>query len=258
MIVKEFVKSVLKFSGIAITQNQKYDRDTEKIIKLVCRNDSNCIDIGCHKGEMMDIFIENAPLGTHFGFEPIPAFATELSQKYQNTKIPKYQNTKIKIFNLALSDKKGTAEFNYVVSNPAYSGLKKRKYDRKNEIDQTISVKIDLLDDQIGNNVKIDIIKIDVEGAEYGVLNGANKIIKNFLPVILFEHGLGASDVYGTTPTIIYQFMEKHNYNLSTLKRWLDNKESLKLQEFENHYYQLGEFFFIAYPTNKKRSYFSS
>ncbi|MEZ4983026.1 MAG: FkbM family methyltransferase [Saprospiraceae bacterium] len=65
--------------------------------------------------------------------------------------------------------------FNYVVSNPAYSGLQKRRYDRPNEIDEKIEVETDLLDNVLAEDTRIDFMKIDVEGGEFFVLKGAQK-----------------------------------------------------------------------------------
>ncbi len=119
-LLKQWIKKI----PIAFTQNQRYDRQTFKVIKSVCRQDSNCIDIGCHKGEVMDIFLKYAPSGKHYGFEPIPNLFDFLLEKYEATSV--------KVYDYALSNHSGMTSFNYVVSNPSYSGLKKRKYDKEN------------------------------------------------------------------------------------------------------------------------------
>ena len=96
------------------------------------------------------------------------------------------------------------AVFKFVESNPGYSGLKERKYDRPNEIVKDIVVKTDLLDEIIPSGEKIDFIKIDVEGAELQVLKGGMELIRRNKPVIIFEHGLGAADCYNTKPVDIF------------------------------------------------------
>ena len=53
----------------------------------------------------------------------------------------------------------------------------------------------------------IHFMKIDVEGAELQVLRGAIQTILKYKPVIVFEHGLGAADHYGTKPEDIYDFL---------------------------------------------------
>ncbi|NJN34834.1 MAG: FkbM family methyltransferase [Saprospiraceae bacterium] len=110
------------------------------------------------------------------------------------------------IVNIAASNKIGVSDFNYVTSNPSYSGLLKRDYDKPNEIDTTISVKTELLDNIIPADISIDLIKIDVEGAELLVLEGAYKLIKKYKPIVIFECGIGASNYYGTTPSKLFDF----------------------------------------------------
>ena len=234
-----FIKKVIKTIPIAFTQNQKYDKQTKLIIKKVCNQQSNCIDVGCHKGEVLDIFIKYAPSGYHYGFEPIPDMFKKLQMKYKGSKS--------KIFDVALCNSIGETAFNYAISNPAYSGLIKRKYDNKDEIDQQIIVETNLLDNLIPPNVKIDIIKIDVEGGELLVLEGAINIIKKYKPVIIFEHGLGASEFYNSTPEKIFRLLSDCGMKISTMNNWLTNKPYFTLNEFKYQFDNKINYYFIAY-----------
>ena len=152
--MKEILKKLIKSLPIAFTRNQRYDKLTKKIIKTICKADSNCVDVGCHKGEVLDIMRKYAPEGKHFGFEPIPDLYIDL--------VEKYSGSTVKIYDFALSNNYGTATFNYVVTNPSYSGLIKRKYDNPHEEDTSIVVKTEKMDTVIPLNTKVDLIKIDV------------------------------------------------------------------------------------------------
>ena len=57
---------------------------TETIMRRVIQHNSNCIDIGCHKGEILDVMLELAPEGKHTAFEPIPVFYNALIEKYKS------------------------------------------------------------------------------------------------------------------------------------------------------------------------------
>jgi len=238
--MKTLLKKIIKLIPIAFTKNQKYDRDTKKIIKKICTADSNCIDVGCHKGEILDWFIKFAPRGRHIGFEPIPEFYLALNGKYKN---------KATIYPIALSKIKGKTSFNYVKSNPAYSGIKKRQYVSHSEIIEEIQVEMDTLDNIIADN--IDLIKINVEGGELNVLLGATNTIKKYQPVIIFEHGLGASEFYNTSPLDIYTFFASHNYRITTLQNWLSNDMYFSKQEFEDQFYKKLNYYFVAYSIPK-------
>jgi FkbM family methyltransferase len=239
--MKQTLKKIIKKIPIAFTQNQRYDKQSKQVISKICDSNSNCIDIGAHKGEVLDIMLKHAPQGTHYAFEPIPAMFEALKRKYAN-------NTRCKIFDYALSNSTGTATFNYVVSNPSYSGLIKRKYDRPNEKDTQIEVRTELLDNILPEGYAPQLIKIDVEGGELLVLEGAVKTITDHKPTIIFEHGLGASDFYGSTPEKLFALLVSCGLRISTMQRWLANRPCFTEKEFKEHYYKSKDYYFIAYP----------
>ncbi len=236
------LKRLIKKLPIVFTKNQQYDTETRQIIQKVCKVNSNTIDVGTHEGAILDLLIQQSPDGFHFGFEPIPDLQKRLKAKYANSK-------QIKLFELALTDTSGETAFNYVLSNPSYSGIKKRKYDRKNETDTTITVKTNTLDAVIlPLNQTIDFIKIDVEGGEMAVLKGAEELIKRDQPVIVFECGIGGTDIYNTTPAHLFNYFVKLGYGISLMKDFLQVKTPLTQQAFEEQYYQKLNYYFVAYP----------
>jgi FkbM family methyltransferase len=238
-MIKEFARKVLNVLHLDLTKNLKYDRLTKKLMSHNLKSGSNCIDVGCHKGEMLDLMLRYAPQGKHFAFEPIP-------EMYENLKI-KY-NGQAEILPYALSDKEGKTTFNYVKNAPAYSGIKKRKYDIENPEITEIEVKLAKLDDIIPQDIPIDFIKIDVEGAEYGVLKGGEKIISKYKPIVVFEFGLGASDYYGTKPEDIYNLLVRdYGLKISNLKDFINNKKPLTLDEFSDTYFNAKEYYFVAH-----------
>lgn len=239
--MKQLLKNIIKTIPIDFTKNQQYDSQAKKVIAEVCSKDSCCIDIGAHKGEVLDAMLKYAPQGKHHVFEPIPALYEGLIRKYA-------ANRNCLVHSYALSNTKGTTTFNYVISNPSYSGLIKRKYDKPNEQDTTIEVETELLDNILPAGYKPDLIKIDVKGGELQVLEGAIQTLKKHQPVVIFEHGLGASDFYGSTPEKLYELFASCKMRISTMQRWLNNRPCLSKEEFAAHYYQKKDYYFIAYP----------
>lgn len=233
------IKSLIKKLPIAFTKNQQYDAQTVKILKKICKPSSNCIDVGCHKGEMLDLILKYAPQGQHYCFEPLPDLFQGLIEK-------KYPSN-CHFFEVALSRETGSTSFNYVISNPSYSGILRRRYDRPSEEDTTITVKTEQLDDIIAPNTQIDFIKIDVEGAEMLVLEGAKKTIQRCKPIVVFEHGLGASDVYGTTPRQIFTFFEECGLKISLMRDWLNSSPPLSIKAFEEEFNNSKNYYFIAH-----------
>ena len=234
-MIKAFKKFVKKLP-IDFIKERKYDSLIKKIMRIVLEKDSSFIDVGCYKGDFLIEANKFAPSGSHVGFEPIPYF---------------YNNV-IKIFGgvndirqLALSNERGETTFNYVKSNPVYSGIKKRNYPGKESIEE-LNIKVDTLDNQLFESSRVDLIKIDVEGAELNVLRGGFNTITKFNPVIVFEYELGASDAYDSTPLELWDFFDKVKYNIYTLKNFVDSPLPLSFSEFTEIYNSKKEYYFVA------------
>ncbi len=236
--MKRILKRILQYSPVALTKNQHYDRLTQKVIRAVCRPESNCIDVGCHKGEILDLMQAAAPQGHHWGFEPIPVLYTALVEKYRDMNCT--------ISPIALSNAAGEAQFNYVTTNPSYSGLLRREYDRPHEEDTSITVQTAKLDDVLPVDTRVDLIKIDVEGAEMLVLGGARETIARTKPVIIFEHGIGASDIYGTGPEEVFSFFQSLGYGIYLLEHFLGKKPAFTIEQFAAQYHSQKNFYFVA------------
>jgi FkbM family methyltransferase len=237
MKLKQIFRRTLNYLHLDVTKNLEYDRLTHQIIRQCLKEESNCIDVGCHKGEILDAILEFAPNGKHHAFEPIPSFYQDLRDKYSE---------KAKIYPYALSDESGTALFNYVKNAPAYSGLQKRDYAVSTPEIEKIQVDVQRLDDLIPDDSKIDFLKIDVEGAEFGVIKGAKRLLTQDRPLILFECGLGASNHYGTQPQDIFDFLSEIGYQLFLLKDFVQNKTGLSREDFISIYEGNKEYYFVA------------
>jgi FkbM family methyltransferase len=240
-LIKKAIKYIMFVLHIDATQNQKYDRQTLEIMRRVIKNNSNCIDVGCHKGEMLDTILELAPNGQHYAFEPIPYLFETLTDKYANKPVLVSQ--------VALSEEKGKASFNIVKNAPAYSGFRQRQYDVSVPEIEEVTVTTDALDNIIPANINIDFVKIDVEGAEFGVLKGSVNTLKRCKPTMVFEFGMGASDYYETKPEMVYYLIAKDcGLKINTLKDWLNNSTELTFERFCEIYDNNLEYYFIAYP----------
>jgi FkbM family methyltransferase len=238
---KYLVKQSLWTLHIDLTRNMQYDRYAYRLLKSVIQPNSNCIDIGCHKGEILDWMIRFAPRGIHHAVEPIPYLFKALKEKYTQSNIHLHA--------LALSDKAGKLNFNVVKNAPAYSGIRQRKYAIQNPDVEIIEVEVKRLDDLIPVNQAVRLIKIDVEGAELDVLKGATRILKECRPYVMFEFGLGSAEFYNATPEAMFELMLENNMHLYSLKDWFTQRKNLSKGEFVNHFNKNSEYYFLAVPT---------
>lgn len=216
----------------------KYDFQTIDLIKKILPANANCIDIGAHKGDILKQIIKQCPKGKHFAIEPIPWLYNDLQ---------KFWGNKATVLNIALSNQKGEAEFNVFRDRPAVSGLKQREFAGENYKVEKIKVKLQMLDHVIPEDLPIHLIKIDVEGAELQVLEGATTILKKHKPVVIFEFGLGGSDLYDTTPEKMYDHLHSCGLSLSILEYYLQEKPPFSRDEFIGQYEKGYNYFFVAY-----------
>lgn len=158
--------------------------------------DASCVDIGASRGDVLAEFVRLSPLGRHVAFEPIPAAHAALAQRFPG----------VDVRCTALADASGTANFQHVVSRPAYSGLRTRDYPGNEQV-ETIEVQVARLDDALPDGFAPTLIKVNVEGAELGVLRGGIDTLRRHRPIIVFEHGRGAREHYGTTADDVYTLL---------------------------------------------------
>src|SRR5687767_83443 len=158
-------------------RTQRDEANINHLLRDTSKAGSNCVHIGAHQGVFLKRIIALSPEGRHFAFEPLPAMASALKVNFPT----------VDVFHCALGNRIGRVAFCHVLHLPAWSGLKTQPYPVKGKV-ETIEVDIKRLDDVLPPAVHIDFIKIDVEGAELEVLEGAKATIKQYRPSILFEH----------------------------------------------------------------------
>ncbi len=223
-------------------RSANYDRQTVEVMFRVLRRNSNCIDVGAHVGNILQHMIDISPRGRHYAFEPLPHLSQELTESFPQ----------VIVHQAAVSDRSGESEFLFVENDPAYSGLRRRIYDRPDPKVTTIRVRVVTLDEIIPPNEKIAFIKIDIEGGEFHAIEGGIETIRRGKPVIVFEAGSKSTGQYGVKPDDLYRVVtETLGYELSTMQRWLNRKAAYTREEFERNWNQGPEYYFIAIPKRK-------
>jgi len=162
------------------------------------RDDSNAIDVGANQGDTLEMILAVAPNGRHIAYEPIPGLAQQLATSYPQ----------VDVRNAACSDEAGSAAFTHVLNAPAMSGLRQRADlpAHAAQVEQ-ITVQLDKLDDALPEDYVPSLVKIDVEGAELLVLRGAAETLARHRPFVIFEHGIGGADLYGSKPGEVFDLL---------------------------------------------------
>jgi FkbM family methyltransferase len=238
--IKNLVRTLLRLLHLDLTRNLEYDRLTLQILHQHVSDGINCIDVGCHKGEILEEMLRLSPSGRHFAFEPIPPMFDELKRKF---------GQRCTILPYALSDTEGTTTFNFVRNAPAYSGINRRKYAVAEPDIEEIQVELKRLDDTIPADTRIGLIKIDVEGAEMGVLRGAKALLNRDRPLVIFECGLGASEFYGTKPEDVFDFLASDvKMGIHTLRDLIAKRSPMTRERFVEAFNTNSDYYFVAKP----------
>jgi hypothetical protein len=143
----------------------------------------------------------------------------------------------------ALSNFEGSSSFLHVRNMPAYSGFRIRSYPTKPDI-ETVTVHTERLDHSLPAEYVPTLIKVDVEGAELLVLEGAIETLRRYQPTVIFEHGKGSAEFYGTTPSAIFHVLSDE----AGLRIFnLDGGGPYNLNEFEETYNRNDYWNFVAH-----------
>lgn len=229
--------------GSSIGKAEIYNYQTQLVIRRVVADGSFCVDIGCHRGYVLDMLLAQAPAGRFLAVEPLPDMFGHLQDRYGH-------RSNVRLVNAALSETAGTVEFCHVVSSPEYSGLRARSlYNGGSEEETTITVQTHRLDTLVDPTETVRFIKVDVEGAELQVFAGGEETIRRSRPFIVFEHGLGAADHFGTKPAQIFDLLhDRFGLQLSLMEDWLAGRAPLSREKFCAHFDQGLDFYYLAHP----------
>jgi FkbM family methyltransferase len=232
----EYVENAIVDLLTAEEKNHRYDLQTAAIIRRVMHDGDLAVDVGAHTGEILRGFVTASPGVRHVAVEPIPELAAGLRDDFPS----------VDVHEVALvAEPAGPVSFHHVTSNPAYSGILRRRYDRSDEDVSLIEVPTARLDDLVGDRA-VRMIKIDVEGAELGVLAGATRTLARDKPVVVFEHGLGGSDFYGTTPEAVFELFSDHAMGVYLLASWLELGPPLSSGQFADQFNEGRNYYFVA------------
>jgi FkbM family methyltransferase len=221
-----------------VAQRDRTDvENMRRLLAFVLAPDDCCIDVGAHRGTVLAEMLRVAPAGHHLAFEPIPELAELLRREHPQ----------VEVRCAALSDHAGQSEFAHVRGTAeGWSGLRFRPLPTGEPADVAqITVPLEVLDEVLGPGLRPRVIKIDVEGAEEQVLRGALETLRRHRPVIIFEHGSGSAEAFGTTPGDIHALLgEELDYRIFDL----DGNGPYALEEFKRTFYSGERVNFVAHP----------
>jgi FkbM family methyltransferase len=176
-------------------------------LKLINKG-NNVLDIGANIGYFSLIASRIVgSIGTVYAFEPTPSTIQKLQKNIQLNNC-----SNIKVYQKAVSESNGKAIFKIPSDTIKNSGRASFRDIEENYT--SVEVETIHLDSILSELEPIQLIKIDIEGAEAMALMGMVQLIERDLPVFIME----LSDFYlkqlGSSATFILDFFRERNYRV--------------------------------------------
>jgi FkbM family methyltransferase len=212
-------------------RNRRDDELVRLLAAGVLSSDSNCVDVGANEGQLLRTFTSLAPAGQHIAYEPVPTLAAELQRRFPQ----------VEVRAAAVSDRAGQTDFVVNTRMPSRSSL--RPVGARGGETRTIRVPVERLDDALPRGYVPHLLKIDVEGAEHLVLEGARETIRGHRPLIVFEHQRSTASGYGSGPERIFDLVVR---DLEMRIFDLDSRGPYSLADFRRAYERGSRWNFFA------------
>lgn len=154
----------------------RHERGTEVLLRKVLGQGSTFVDIGANLGYYTRVASRLVgEQGQVHSFDPMPMVFSLLQKNTQDL-------CNVKLHNVALSNSHGKMHFS-VRDKGDMSSL-----GDDSSAKEVITVETITMDQALRDTKRIDLIKMDVEGFELEVLQGARQSILDHHPVVYFEH----------------------------------------------------------------------
>lgn len=184
-----------------IASGRRYVPEIEMLPKFIRAGDT-VLDIGGNHG-LYSYHLSHlvGPSGQVHTFEPVPLNLSILRHTVKNLGLKN-----VTVHPEGCGDKSGSAMFCVLLDH----GIPQLGWPRRQEA-KGLKFQCDIvrLDDVI--NARISFLKIDVDGAELLVLRGAERILRESRPAILFEAGGYTSD-FGYEQQAVFDFLSNFGY----------------------------------------------
>lgn len=200
----------------------------------LCCDQKVFLDIGAHIGSVLADVLMVTPQIAVIAFEAIPEKATNLARRFPQ----------IAVHQCAVGDSEGDVPFFVVPTASGFSSLSRTT--------DAIEIKVPMrrVDALV---TRADVIKIDVEGAELGVLRGATKLISSSRPVVMFESSIDAAERAGYAVGEMFAWWEERDYALLVPNRLAHDGPTLSQQGFlEAHYFPRRTTNYFAIPIERR------
>lgn len=208
------------------------------VMSHLVRETDHCFDGGCHVGSVLAQMVRLAPAGRHIAVEPVPHKAEALARRFP----------KVRIVPGALGSAPGTMTF-----YDHHSGFASFHPDRHHHTaDDARDVQVHTIDDLVGDE-RLDLLKLDIEGAELWALEGARETVRRESPTIVIECGRdGVLEPFGYRRDDMYSYVTGElGYAVYSIVDFMYGRDPMSQGEFSRAgVYPFRGFNYVCIPAD--------
>lgn len=198
------------------------------------RNGDTVIDIGAHIGYFTCIMARySEEVGKRvMAFEP-SSYNFQLLKK--NIQLNNFKN--VEIFQAAVTNvQNGTVDLHLSPESTGMNRIYPSKWCEGGKVETAVkTVRIDSMINT--RRHKVDFIKMDIEGSEFGALLGMQELLIKQHPVLMMEFHPPSIEEYGTHPRKIYDFLRNTGYhNIALVPNRQGEGISKKITRYDDLY----------------------
>lgn len=217
------------------------DQLASLLVAKLCQPQKTFVDVGAHIGSVISSVYNHDRSISVIAVEASPDKSEKLLRKFP----------KIELHQCAVGDRDGEVTFFVNTDQSGYNTLgKPENFDADKYIEITVPIR--RLDDLVLSE-NIDVIKIDVEGAELGVIRGGEQVISKNRPVIMFESGPQKEDCLGFSKEAMWSWFNERNFEILIPIRVAHTGTGLTKEGFvESHFYPRRTTNYFAVPVERR------
>jgi FkbM family methyltransferase len=209
--LKDHIETQIFWQGV-----QEGDRGKLALMLRELGPDNVLFDIGANVGAFTLAAAAQLPDGEVHAFEP---WSTHLERLSANISLNGFSNIHVNPF--ALGKETGSAILHII--DPVNTGMATLYPEETGLIFSSIKqsqVSCQVLDDYVREKdiTRLDMMKIDVEGAELNVLEGGRETLERFHPKLLMELNPGHLARAGATADSIFALLSKYGYSIARIE----------------------------------------
>lgn len=183
----------------------RYERAEFDLWRRLVPSGATVADVGANIGWYCAHMAAHDPTARIFAFEPVPGTFEWLRRTMALNSLPN-----VVIEQLAISDRPGTLVIHV---DPTIAGAASAHPTVYGDTSSPVEVRAVTLDEYAAaHNLRLDAIKLDVEGGELAVLRGAGRILDEHRPMVFTEMLRRHARAFGYHPNDIIALMESRGY----------------------------------------------